>query len=92
MPPFFALKRLFAGTFPACSPGKCTKSRKVSPCSARKALLYSPTKISVQGEVKSLTGGDVPRCTKQQGEVRDPGRLQIGGPMAAAPQPVRLTW
>ena len=51
-----------------------------------------PTKISVQGEAKSLTGGDVPRCTKQQGEVRDPGRLQIGGPMAAAPQPVRLIW
>ena len=92
MPPFFAPKRLFAGTFPACSPGKCTKSRKVSPCGARKALLYSKSKISVQGEVKFLTGGDVPRCTKQQGEVRDPDRLQAGGPVAAASQPVRLIW
>ena len=89
---FFALKRRFCGEFLARPPGKYTKSWKVSPCGARKALLYSQTKISVQGEVKSLTGGDVPRCTKQQGEVRDPGRLQAGGPVAAAPQPVRLIW
>ena len=92
MPPFFAPRRLLEGGFLVRSPGKCIKSQKMSPCGAHEALLYSQIKISVQGEVKSLTGGDAPRCAKRQGEVRDPGRLQTGGPVAAAPQPVRLIW
>ena len=58
MPPFFAPKRPFAREIIVRSPGKCAKSRKVSPCGVQEALLYCPTKISVQGEVKFLTGGD----------------------------------